>query len=188
MMRIITGRARGIKLETLDGSATRPTAERVKEALFSTLQFDIEGREVLDLFAGSGQLSLEAVSRGAAHAVMIDKSRDAVKIIKQNMAKTKLAEACEVYNCDAREYILKNRGKKFDIVFIDPPYAADMYRSSLSLLLDNDMLKDSSIMVCESEDMDILGDDAALCKRLECVKQARYGRVCINIFRKKTEE
>ena len=186
MMRIITGRAKGIKLDTLDGSATRPTAERVKEALFSALQFDIEGRDVLDLFAGSGQLSLEAVSRGAAHAVMIDKSRDAVRIIKQNMAKTKLADACEVYNCEAKEYILKNRGKKFDIVFIDPPYASDNYCSSLSLLLDNDMLKDSSIVVCESEDMDILGKDAALRERLESVKQARYGRVCINIFRKKT--
>lgn len=186
MMRIITGRAKGIKLDTLDGSATRPTAERVKEALFSALQFDIEDRVVLDLFAGSGQLSLEAVSRGAAHAVMIDKSRDAVKIIKQNMAKTKLSDACEVYNCEAKEYILKNRGKKFDIVFIDPPYASDNYRSSLSLLLDNDMLKDSSIIVCESEDMDILGGDAALCDRLESIKQARYGRVCINIFRKKT--
>ena len=102
MMRIITGRAKGIKLDTLDGSATRPTAERVKEALFSALQFDIEDRVVLDLFAGSGRLSLEAVSRGAAHAVMIDKSRDAVKIIKQNMAKTKLSDACEVYNCEAK--------------------------------------------------------------------------------------
>ena len=95
-MRIITGRAKGIRLETLEGMATRPTSERVKEALFSSLQFDIQDRSVLDLFAGSGQLSLEALSRGAAHAVMIDRSKDAVKIIKQNATKTKLSDMCEV--------------------------------------------------------------------------------------------
>lgn len=187
MMRIITGTAKGIKLETLEGSATRPTAERVKEALFSMLQFDIEGRSVLDLFAGSGQLSLEAVSRGAASATMIDSSKDAVKIIKQNVAKTKLQNSCEVYNSAAAEYIQKNKGKKFDIVFIDPPYASDMYCQTLTLLLACDMLKPSSIVVCESEEVDILKGDETLCSQLETIKQARYGRVCINVFRKKTE-
>ena len=184
-MRIITGRAKGVRLETLEGIATRPTSERVKEALFSSLQFDIQDRCVLDLFAGSGQLSLEALSRGAAHAVMIDRSKDAVKIIRQNANKTKLSDMCEVYNCEFKEYILKNKGKKFDIVFIDPPYAAGLYVECLSLLISCDMLKPSTLIICESETEDLLGDHSELQEQLEIFKQARYGRACICIFKKK---
>ena len=185
MMRIITGRAKGVRLETLDGMATRPTSERVKEALFSSLQFDIQDRSVLDLFSGSGQLALEALSRGAAHAVMIDRSKDAVRIIKQNATKTKLADMCEIYNCEFKEYIQKNKGKKFDIVFIDPPYAAGLYGECLSLLLSCDMIKPSTLIVCESETEDLIGDDPELKEKLDIFKQARYGRACICIFKKK---
>ena len=185
MMRIITGRAKGIRLETLEGVATRPTSERVKEALFSSLQFDIQDRSILDLFSGSGQLALEALSRGAAHAVMIDRSKDAVRIIKQNANKTKLADMCEVHNCEFKEYILKNKGKKFDIIFIDPPYAAGLYDECLSLLLSCDMIKPSTLIVCESETEDLLADNSALKEQLDVFKQARYGRACICIFRKK---
>lgn len=185
MMRIITGRAKGIRLETLEGTATRPTSERVKEALFSSLQFDIQDRTVLDLFSGSGQLALEALSRGAAHAVMIDRSKDAVKIIKKNAEKTKLSDMCEVYNCEFKEYILKNKGKKFDIVFIDPPYAAGLYDECLFLLLSCDMLKASTLIVCESETGDLIDDNSELKEQLEIFKQARYGRACICIFKKK---
>ena len=96
MMRVITGRARGIKLVTLEGEMTRPTSERAKEAIFSMIQFDLEGRRVLDLFAGSGQMGIEALSRGAAQAVMVDQSKDAIAIIKQNVEKTKLSEGAVV--------------------------------------------------------------------------------------------
>lgn len=185
MMRIITGRAKGVRLDTLEGVATRPTSERVKEALFSMLQFDIQERSVLDLFSGSGQLALEALSRGASSAVMVDRSRDAVRIIKQNVNKTKLSELCEVYNCEFKEYITKNKGKKFDIVFIDPPYAAGLYSECLSLLLSCDMLKPSTLIVCESECDDLLADNAELGSQLEIFKKARYGRACIAIFKKK---
>ena len=97
-MRIITGKAKGTKLLTLEGNDTRPTSERSKEAIFSMLQFDIEGRDVLDLFAGCGQLSLEALSRGAAHAVMTDKSAEAIRIIRTNAAKTKLEQIIEDFS------------------------------------------------------------------------------------------
>ena len=97
MMRIITGKARGIKLATLEGENTRPTSERAKEAVFSMLQFEIEGRAVLDLFAGSGQMGLEAVSRGAESAVFVDKSKDAIAIIGKNIEKTKLSDSCRVF-------------------------------------------------------------------------------------------
>ena len=183
MMRIITGSARGIKLDTLEGEATRPTAERVKEALFSMLQFDIEGRRVLDLFAGSGQLSLEALSRGAASAVLVDSSRDAVRIIKSNAQKTKLVERCEIYNCEYAEYIRKNRGSKFDIVFLDPPYAKRLCGGVVEALLEADMLKDSSIVVCESEEEDIFLGKSELAERFEIIKKARYGRAYLTIIK-----
>ena len=182
MMRIITGKARGIKLVTLEGEATRPTAERVKEALFSMIQFEIEGREVLYLFSGSGQLSLEALSRGAAHAVMIDKSRDAVKIIKTNVEKTKLAADCEIFNCDYKEYITKNKGRQFDIVFVDPPYAQNFYAPVLSMLIDSGMLKRTSIIVCESGDENIFGDNLKLADSFEVIKSVRYSHSYVTLL------
>lgn len=184
MMRIITGRARGIKLNTLEGENTRPTSERAKEAVFSMLQFDIEGREVLDLFAGSGQMGLEAVSRGAACATFIDKSKDAAKIISQNMEKTKLAASCRLFNSDVQDFIRVTRGrKKYDIVFIDPPYALRAVAPTLKALLGADMLKSTSIVVCESEEADIFESDAELSKRFEVIKMAKYGMAHITIVK-----
>ena len=183
-MRIITGRARGIKLNTLEGENTRPTSERAKEAVFSMIQFDIEGREVLDLFAGSGQMGLEAVSRGAAGATFIDKSKDAAKIISQNMEKTKLAPLCRLFNSDVQDFIRITRGKKqYDVVFIDPPYALRAVSPTLKALLDGNMLKPTSIIVCESEEADIFENDAALAEKFEIVKRAKYGMAHITIVK-----
>ena len=125
-MRIITGKAKGIRLATLEGENTRPTSERTKEAVFSMIQFELEGRRVLDLFSGSGQMGLEALSRGAAAAVMVDHSKAAVSVIKQNVMKTKL-EGATVVTADSLEYLRgegrrRNESAKFDIVFLDPPY------------------------------------------------------------------
>ena len=104
MMRIITGKAKGVRLETLDGINTRPTAERAKEAVFSMIQFEIEGRRVLDLFAGSGQMGLEALSRGAAEAVLVDHAKAAAEVIKKNVLKTKL-DGAKVVCSDSLEYL-----------------------------------------------------------------------------------
>ena len=184
MMRIITGRARGIKLNTLEGENTRPTSERAKEAVFSMIQFDIEGREVLDLFAGSGQMGLEAISRGAASATFIDKSRDAAKIINQNIEKTKLSEFCRLFNSDVNDFIRVTRGKKqYDVVFIDPPYALRAVAPTLKALLDGNMLKPTSIIVCESEEADIFENDAPLAEKFEIVKNAKYGMAHITIVK-----
>ena len=117
MMRIITGKARGVKLNTLGGLSTRPTTEKVKEAVFSMIQFDIEGRRVLDLFAGSGQMALEALSRGAKNAVLVDSSKDAAEIIRKNAVKTKLFSNVKVIVSDYKSAILKLKGEKFDLVF-----------------------------------------------------------------------
>ena len=183
-MRIITGRARGIKLNTLEGENTRPTSERAKEAVFSMIQFDIEGREVLDLFAGSGQMGLEAVSRGAASTTFIDKSKDAAKIISQNMEKTKLSESCRLFNSDVNDFIRVTRGrKKYDVVFIDPPYALRAVVPTLKALLEADMLKPTSIVVCESEESDIFESDAAFAEKFEVIKRAKYGMAHITIIK-----
>ena len=162
MMRIITGKARGVRLDTLEGVETRPTAERVKEAVFSMLQFDIEGRSVLDLFSGSGQMALEALSRGASEAVLIDKSKNAMRVIEKNAEKCRLTDMCKIINSDALDYIRRNKGKKFDIIFLDPPYASGFYQPVLNALYVNDMLKPTSIIVCESDFGELLEGD---CKR-----------------------
>ena len=183
-MRIITGRARGVKLNTLEGENTRPTSERAKEAVFSMIQFDIEGREVLDLFAGSGQMGLEAVSRGAACATFVDKSRDAARVISQNIEKTRLSDSCRLFTSDVNDFLRVTKGKKkYDVVFIDPPYALRAVPTTLKALLEGEMLKPTSIVVCESEEADVFESDPALGARFETVKRAKYGVAHITIVK-----
>ena len=136
-MKIITGIAKGMNLETLEGEATRPTSQRVKEAIFSMIQFEIENASVLDLFAGSGQMGLEALSRGAKHATLCDKSPQAINIISENAEKTKLNSKCTIRRCDYLDALRSNMGKKFDIVFLDPPYASGFYCIALENMLKN---------------------------------------------------
>lgn len=178
MMRIITGSAKGVRLATLDGENTRPTTERAKEAVFSMLQFDIEGRRVLDLFAGSGQMGLEALSRGAASAVMVDHAKAAVDIIRKNIEKTKL-EGASVVCSDALEYLRKCRrssDEKFDIVFIDPPYAEKVIPTVLGLLLEGRKIKRTALIVCESGSYeDVFGKNASLAERFEIIRTVRHG-------------
>ena len=182
MMRIITGKAKGIRLDTLEGDQTRPTAERVKEAVFSMLQFDIEGRSVLDLFAGSGQLGLEAVSRGAVSATFVERSKDAVKIIDKNIAKTRLSAYCKVVNCDCLDFIKRNRCDKYDIIFLDPPYASGLYAPVLSALFSNGCLKPTSLLVCESDFEELLEKAPELKNIYSVKKTSRYGKTVITVW------
>ncbi len=181
MMRIITGKAKGIRLKTLEGESTRPTSERVKEAVFSMMQGDIEGREVLDLFSGSGQMALEALSRGASYAVLVDKSPEAIKIISENAVKTRLNDLCDIRREEFLSYIRRNSGKKFDIIFLDPPYASGFYLPALRALLECGMLKPSTLIVCESGTDAIFQNDE-LAARFETVKQSRYSKTFITII------
>jgi len=184
-MRIITGRARGVKLLTLEGSNTRPTADRTKEAIFSMLQFEIEGRSVLDLFSGSGQMALEALSRGAASAVLCDKAKEAVVIINKNAEKTRLAEFCTVVNSDHADCIqrMARMGKQFDIVFLDPPYASDLLSDALARMAQAGILKPTTTVICESGAVDF-----PIPAIYEIKKQSKYGIAYITILKLKPEE
>ncbi len=189
-MRIITGRARGVQLQAPAGENTRPTGERAKEAIFSMLQFEIEDRQVLDLYAGSGQMGLEAVSRGAAHAVLVDSARDAVEIIKKNALKTKLALECEILCSDDATFLRNSRGRRrFDLIFLDPPYAKQLIPGALRRLLEYRIMQVGSTVVCESaKPEDVFGGDEALAGRFELLRQARYGAEYVTLLRLTEED
>lgn len=184
-MRIITGKAKGIKLLTLEGDNTRPTAERVKEALFSMIQFDIEGRRVLDLFAGSGQLGLEALSRGAEYCMFVDSSSDAANIVRKNIEKTHFADCTKTLITDYRNFLRKSEGREgFDIIFLDPPYASGALADALMRLYRTKLMRRGCIVVCESENdnSDIYSKEPKLAEMYETVKENKYGRVHIEIL------
>lgn len=182
MMRIITGTARGTKLQTLEGEATRPTSERIKESVFSMLQFDIEGRRVLDLFGGSGQLALEALSRGAASATIVDQSPEAVKIIKSNAQKTKLFDRCVILTKDYKAF-LKGTKEKFDIIFLDPPYDSNMLEEAMKLIIEQNMVNYGGFVVLESGK-----DDIPPYGELTLHRHVKYGRAYITVLINEKEE
>ena len=182
-MRIITGTAKGSRLETLEGDATRPTAERAKEAIFSMIQFDIEGRNVLDLFAGSGQMGLEALSRGAVKATFVDNSKAAVGVINQNVTKTHFEKESAVVLASAEDYLRRIKGReKFDLIFIDPPYAAGVQAKMLELLIEYDLIKPTATIVCESGEEDIFKDNPTLAENFEVIKKAKYSISYVTIL------
>ena len=183
MMRIITGSAKGKRLATLEGDATRPTSERIKGAIFSSIQFEIENRRVLDLFAGSGQMGLEALSRGAAAATFIDSSREAMEIVKRNADTTGFFGASHFLVSDYRNYIRKASGKeRFDLVFIDPPYSMAVCCESARLLVKEGLIIPGAIVVLESGEEKI--DTEGLSEwGYEVIKSEQYGKkTAVNIL------
>lgn len=177
-MRVITGSARGAKLKTLEGLATRPTSDRVKEAIFNIIQFGIEGRRVLDLFGGSGQLAIEALSRGAEYAVIVDESREAVNVIKDNLKKVRFDQNAAVFQMDYLRYLSACR-ETFDIIFLDPPYAEKMLENALQKISEIDILSEGGIIVCERPKEKEL---PATVGDLICSKDYNYGKTVINIY------
>lgn len=178
-MNIITGSARGTKLITLEGEATRPTLQRAKEVIFSAIQFEIEGKCVLDLFAGSGQMGLEALSRGAAEADFVDKSSDAVAVIRENAAKTHLQKDCRIINSDYAEYLrmAKRSNRLYDIVFIDPPYASGLLPEALKAVYVNRLLSDEAEVIAEWERDNLFDKMPELSKMYEIRKIYKSGRI-----------
>ncbi|MBQ6836720.1 MAG: 16S rRNA (guanine(966)-N(2))-methyltransferase RsmD [Clostridia bacterium] len=149
-MKVITGKYRGRFLETPEGLNTRPTTGKIKESIFNIIQFDIEGRRVLDLFAGSGQMGLEALSRGAESCVFCDTDRKALSVIGRNIEKCKAQNEAKVYNRDGLSF-LKSAGKNsFGLIFLDPPYAAGLMDEAINIITNVDILQDGGIILCES--------------------------------------
>ncbi len=178
-MRVISGKARGLKLTSPAGNDTRPTLDRVKEALFSMLLPYLSEASVLDLFAGSGALGIEALSRGADKAVFIDNSKAAIECVKKNLSAARLENSATVIISSAEDY-LKKCTEKFDIIFLDPPYAKGLYESTLSLIKDCNLLSESGIIVIEW-DYDIGFTDKI--SRFEVLKEKKYGRVGITVLK-----
>jgi 16S rRNA (guanine966-N2)-methyltransferase len=177
-MRIISGKARGTKLYTLDGTATRPTLDRVKESLFNIIQNDIEDSTVLDLFSGSGAIGLEFLSRGAKRAVLCDSSKDAIKIIKQNVQKTHFEEKVEVYNMEFTKLVERLQNQKFDIIYIDPPYATDFIKISLEKIIEYKLVNENTKIIVETDDETrILNQIEKM--DVEITDKRKYGRATI---------
>ena len=176
MMHIITGSARGVRLDTLPGEQTRPTSERAKEAIFSMLQFDLQQRRVLDLFAGSGQMGLEALSRGAAHATLVDLHDKAVEILCKNAEKTRLASRTKIVRNDAISFLNSYCDAPFHLIFLDPPYAKGLLAPALRCIAQRGLATPGATIVAECGDPhDLFGGDEALAEQYEVIKTKKYG-------------
>ena len=179
-MRVITGKARGVQLKTPEGMLTRPTADRVKEALFSIINFDLPGAAVLDLFGGTGQLGIEALSRGANSAVFVDQREDACKIIRENLRRTKLESQGRVVRSDYLDYLRRSK-EKFDIILLDPPYAEVFLENALKCITEIDILKSDGIIVAERPVEKELPFEFEGYTRS---KDYKYGKTLLTIYRK----
>lgn len=179
-MRVITGKARGVQLKTPEGMQTRPTTDRVKEALFSVIQFEIPGAKVLDLFGGTGQLGIEALSRGAKSAVFVDAGETPCKLIKENLKRTKLEGEAQVVRSDYLTYLSRCR-EEFDIIFLDPPYAEVFLENALKQITEIDILHSNGIIVTERP----LGKELPWeYEGYTRSKDYKYGKTLITIYRK----
>ncbi len=181
-MRVITGTARGRRLQTLDGNDVRPTTDNVKEAVFSIIQFSIEGRAFLDLFAGSGQMGIEALSRGAKKAVFIDNKKQSIEIIKNNLKSTKLSDFALVLNTDSLAF-LSSSNERFDIAFLDPPYRTGLLQSALERM--GRVMNKGGMIICEHPVDEKLPNEVGdfILKR-----NYKYGKIIITIYSHKEVE
>ena len=176
-MRVITGTARRRVLKELEGLETRPTTGKVKESMFSIIQFDIEGRRVLDLFAGTGQLGIEALGRGAAECVFVDRRADAVKLIRENVALCKLEDRAKIRQGEALPYL--RSGAKFDIVFLDPPYASGLLAQALPDIAAFDICRAHGIIIAESAADTVL---PAMPSPYALYREYRYGKIKLTVY------
>ena len=181
-MRVITGQARGMKLITLEGDDVRPTTDMVKEAIFSIIQFSVPGAKVLDLFAGSGQLGIEALSRGASSCTFIDRNKAAVDAVRENLAHCKLVDSAKVENTDSLNF-LKLTPAKYDIAFLDPPYRQGILDKAMPLL--GRVMNEGAVAVCEHEKeyqpAESYGD-------LKLRKRYKYGKIMLSVYDKSSSD
>jgi 16S rRNA (guanine(966)-N(2))-methyltransferase RsmD len=167
----------------LEGNSTRPTTDRVKESLFNIIAGYLEDALVLDIYAGTGSLGIEALSRGAKEAVFVDRSRECADIIKDNLVHTKFLEKSQIINCDARSAILKlsDSGKKFDLIFMDPPYSKNFVEETLNYLANSDIIIDNGLIIAEHEVKDKVPE---LVGGIKLFRSQKYGNTMLSFYSK----
>lgn len=179
-MRVISGKAKGKVLKTPEGMFTRPTSDRVKEALFSIIQFEIPGAKILDLFAGTGQLGIEALSREAKEVIFVDEREDACRLVRENLKRTNLESSGRVIRSDYLAFLKKCRDK-FDIIILDPPYAEVFLENSIKMITEIDILQSNGIIVAERPvGKDLPGEFPGYTRS----KDYKYGNTLLAFFRK----
>ncbi|MGI6270308.1 MAG: 16S rRNA (guanine(966)-N(2))-methyltransferase RsmD [Candidatus Howiella sp.] len=177
-MRVITGTARGRRLQTLSGEDVRPTTDRVKEAVFSIIQFEVEGRRFLDLFAGSGQMGIEALSRGAASATFIDSSQHSLDVVMHNLRETGFTDRAQIVKGTYASFLLRTN-ERFDIAFLDPPYGAGLLPDAL--MQTEKVMQDYGVILCEHPgELEL----PAAVGRFSAVRRYRYGKIFVTMYRK----
>ena len=184
-MRVISGKARGTKLNSIDSLKTRPTLDRVKESLFNILQKDLEDIIVLDLFAGSGALGIEALSRGAKQAYFCDSSSESIQVQKQNLEKTRLLDQAVILNKDFRKGLQELRERKFDLIFLDPPYKTDYVINALEDIISFDLLEENGKIIVETDEEERILKSFEAIKSIDPYDQRKYGRVTLVFLKRR---
>lgn len=185
-MRVISGKARGLKLNTPKNQDVRPTTDRVKESLFNIINFDIMDSKVLDLFAGTGSLGIECLSRGASKCVFVDKSKESMAIVKSNIKKARVENESITMNIDFKSAILSlgNKGEKFNIIFMDPPYYKNMFEDALSMVDQNNLLEEDGVIVVEHDTKDSFPENIG---RLYKSRDKKYGKTTLTFYKMEEE-
>ena len=181
-MRVVSGELRGMKLNTIEGDSTRPTREVVKEALFSIIMNYVEDSIFLDLFAGSGAIGIEAISRGAKEAIFIDLNPKCTKVIGENVKKGRIDDRCRIYNTDYKMALKKLNGQKMDVIFVDPPYNKQLGVDAVLKISEYDLLADDGIIIIETDTNEDVPDEIG---RYEKYNYKRYGRNILSLYRRK---
>lgn len=180
-MRVISGTARGKALSPVPGMDTRPTTDRVKENIFNIIQNSIRGAKVLDLFAGTGQMGIEALSRGAASCDFVDHARAAQTVLRRNIDGARVADRARLHPMEFAAFLQKNRGAGYDLIFLDPPYGGKLLNEALFAIERFDILSDNGIMICESAVLDEIDP------HFTGGREYRYGAIRVTILRKMAE-
>jgi len=178
-LRVISGKYRGRKLVAPDGDGVRPTTDRVKEALFSSIHFVIPGAEVLDLFAGSGALGIEALSRGAKHCTFVESNAGHLEVLNKNSER--IDSDFDIVYADYMNALKRLEGKQYDVVFLDPPYQSDFAKKAMTYLAENDMISDGGLIVLEASNQNI----PTITEPYEIDKQKQYGKTSVLLIKKR---
>jgi len=178
-LRVISGTARGCRLKEPSDRRIRPTTDKVKESIFNIIQFELENSRVLDMFAGTGQLGIEALSRGAAEAVFTEASADAVRIIEANLSSARVSDRAQLVRGDC--LVTLPRLGQFDIIFLDPPYSTGLLEKALNRIIEIDNLKDDGIIICEFPCDDPVPE---LPEPYHLRREYRYGKIKLTVFTK----